>query len=75
MGMNDIDKIKRAFTDFKAHSGREIQAQKKIYFEEFYVHEIQMKFTFNSSPIMFREFTMNPTLKFLIVLMSNLKKV
>lgn len=34
-----------------------------------------MKFTFNSSPIMFRELTMNPTLKFLIVLMSNLKKV
>ena len=34
-----------------------------------------MRFTFKSSPIMFREVSMNPTLKFLILLMSNLKKV
>jgi hypothetical protein len=77
-GINDIDKIKQALNDLKKpydQPGREIQQQKKIYFEEFYIHEIKMKFTFNSSPIMFRELTMNPTLKFLIVLMSNLKKV
>lgn len=76
--MNDIDKLKKAFDDLKKpydQPGQELQAQKKVYFEEFYIHDIQMKFTFNSSPIMFREFTMNPTLKFLIVLMSSLKNV
>lgn len=76
--INDIDKIKKAFDDLKKpydQPGREVQVQKKIYFEEFYIHDIKMRFTFNSSPIMFREFTMNPTLKFLIVLMSNLKNV
>jgi len=75
--MNEIDKIKKAFDDLKKpyDQGRELQAQKKVYFEEFYVHDIKMKFTFSSSPIMFREFSMNPTLKFLIVLMSSLKNV
>lgn len=34
-----------------------------------------MQFSFQSSPIMFREFTMNPTLKFLLVLFSNLKNL
>ena len=34
-----------------------------------------MSFTFSSSPILFREFTMNPTLKFFLVLLSNLKNV
>lgn len=53
----------------------ELHTQRKIYFEELFIHEIKIKFTFKSSPIMFREFAMNSTMKFLIVLMSNLKKV
>ena len=53
-------------------TGRDI---KKIYFENFEIKEIRFSFTFNSSPLMFREFTMNPTLKFFIVLLSNLKNV
>ena len=53
----------------------ENNVQRKIYFEELCIQEIKIKFTFKSSPIMFREFAMNPTMKFLIVLMSNLKKV
>lgn len=48
---------------------------KKIYFELFQINEIRLSFTFSTSPILFREFTMNPTLKFLIVLLSNLKNV
>jgi hypothetical protein len=75
LGVNDINSIKKAIGDAKVYNRGEIEPQKKIYFEEFYVHNIHMKFTFNSSPIMFREFTMNQTLKFLIVLMSNLKRV
>lgn len=48
---------------------------KRVLFEQFYIHEIKLNFTFLSSPILFREFTMNPTLKFLIMLLSNLKNV
>lgn len=48
---------------------------KKIYIEQFQISEIRLSFTFSSSPILFREFTMNPTLKFFIVLLSNLKNV
>jgi hypothetical protein len=47
----------------------------KIYCEHFEIDDVQLSFTFSSSPILFREFTMNPTLKFLIVLLSNLKNV
>ena len=49
-------------------------AQNKVYFEEFYVHDIGLRFSFKSSPIMFRDLAMNQSLKFLIVLLSNLKK-
>ena len=76
--INEIDRIKKAFDDLKKpydQPGREIQAQKKIYFQEFYIHNIKLKFTFSSSPIMFREFSMNPTFKFIIVMLSNLKNV
>lgn len=52
-----------------------IHGQQKIYFEEFYVHDLRVKFSFKSSPIMFRELALHPTLKFVIVLLSNLKKV
>ena len=48
---------------------------KKIYIEHFQIDEIRLSFTFSSSPILFREFTMNPTLKFFLVLMSNMKNV
>jgi len=47
----------------------------KIFIEHFQIDEVRLTFTFSSSPILFREFTMNPTLKFLIVLLSNLKNV
>lgn len=77
---SEIDKIKIAFNELKKpyydpSQGRDAQAQKKIYFEEFYVHSLKLKFTFKSSPIMFRELALNSTLKFLVVVMSNLKKV
>lgn len=57
------------------YENRDNQVQKNIYVEEFYIHDICIRFNFNSSPIMFRELSMNSTLKFLIVLMSNLKNV
>ena len=47
----------------------------KIFFESFYIHELKLNFSFVSSPILFREFSMNPTLKFFIVLLSNMKNV
>ena len=53
-------------------TSRDVQ---KIYFDVFQINEIRLSFSFSSSPILFREFTMNPTLKFLIVLLSNLKNV
>jgi len=52
---------------------KEQSLQTKIYFEQFYINEIKLNFTFYSSPILFREFSMNPTLKFFIVMLSNLK--
>lgn len=39
------------------------------------MNEIKFNFSFSSSPILFREFSMNPTVKFLIVLLSNMKNV
>jgi hypothetical protein len=51
-----------------------VVAQNKVFFEEFYIHDIGLKFSFKSSPIMFRDLAMNQSLKFLIVLLSNLKK-
>jgi hypothetical protein len=39
------------------------------------MHDIKLKFTFESSPVMLREVGLNTTLKFLLVMMSNLKKV
>lgn len=47
----------------------------KIFFESFYINDLKMNFSFVSSPILFREFSMNPTLKFFIVLLSNMKNV
>ena len=47
----------------------------KIYVEQFQISEIRLNFSFSSSPILFRECTMNPTLKFFLVLLSNLKNV
>lgn len=53
----------------------QLQAPTKVYFEHLYVNEIKFNFSFSSSPILFREFSMNPTVKFLIVLLSNMKNV
>lgn len=73
-----MDQMKSAIDELKKkgqpymETSRDVQ---KIYFEQFQINEVRLKFTFSSSPILFREFTMNPTLKFFIVLLSNLKNV
>ena len=46
-----------------------------MHFEEFFISKIKINFSFNSSPVTFNELGLNSTLKFFIVLMSNLKKV
>lgn len=75
---HDDDQMKNAISELKKKgqpylaTSRDVQ---KIYFEQFTINAIRLSFTFSSSPILFREFTMNPTLKFLIVLLSNLKNV
>jgi hypothetical protein len=73
---DEVEQIKSAFKELKGKPYNESQRDvKKIYIEQFQISEIQVSFTFSSSPILFREFTMNPTLKFFIVLLSNLKNV
>jgi hypothetical protein len=72
----DYEKSKFTFDDLKKPYFKKDSAMpKRVLFEQFYIHEIKLNFTFQSSPILFREFTMNPTLKFLIMLLSNLKNV
>lgn len=82
--ISDIDKIKKAIKTMKMpydKQGNEIHVQKSVYFEEFYIHDICIRFNFKSSPIMFREVSMNstylkhPLVQFFIVLLSNLKNV
>lgn len=68
---NAINELKKKGKPY-LETSRDVQ---KIYFEQFQINEIRFSFTFHSSPILFREFTMNPTLKFMIVLLSNLKNV
>ena len=79
LGSNDeVEQIKSAFKELKSKGQPYMETQrdvKKIYIEQFQISEIKLSFTFSSSPILFREFTMNPTLKFFIVLLSNLKNV
>jgi len=75
---DEVDQIKNALSELKTkgqplhETQRDVQ---KIFLEQFSISEIRFSFTFSSSPILFREFTMNPTLKFFIVLLSNLKNV
>ncbi|CDW86490.1 UNKNOWN [Stylonychia lemnae] len=68
--VEDIEKMKQTFNDLKKpYEKNEVQAQKRIFFEQFYINDVKFNFSFQSSPILFREFTMNPTLKFFIVLL------
>jgi len=75
---DEVEQIKSAFNELKKKGQPYMDTQrdvKKIYIEQFQISEIRLNFTFSSSPILFREFTMNPTLKFFLVLLSNLKNV
>ena len=75
---DEVAQIKSAFNEMKKKGQPYMDTQrdvKKIYIEQFQIAEIRLSFTFSSSPILFREFTMNPTLKFFLVLLSNLKDV
>lgn len=47
----------------------------KIYIENFLIGEINMQISFSTRPIVFREFTMPPLLKFLISMLSNINQV
>lgn len=72
------DQLKSAINELKKKGQPYLETSrdlKKIYIEDLKISEIKMQFSFQSSPIMFREFTMNPTLKFLLVLFSNLKNL
>ena len=79
-GAGDIEKFKATFDDLKKsyqmrEGGGNANQQMNIFVEHFYIQEINFSFTFSSSPILFREYAMNPALKFFIILMSNLKNV
>lgn len=77
----DVKKMKVVFDEIKKEKGLitsgsgNVGPKKKLYFENFIINDISLNFTFSSSPILFREFSMNPSLKFFIVLLSNMKKV
>ena len=75
---DEVEQMKSVITELKKKGQPLMETQrdvKKIYIEHFQIDEIRLSFTFSSSPILFREFTMNPTLKFFLVLMSNMKNV
>lgn len=79
-GTDEFEMVKDAITEFKKKTSKEeggpgstVRENQKIYFESFIISEIRVSFSFSSSPILFRELSMNPTLKFIIVLLSNLK--
>eukprot|EP00347_Sterkiella_histriomuscorum_P015009 403358661 len=72
----EIERMKETINELKKpYEKKDSQVQKKVFFEQFFINDIRLNFSFQSSPILFREFTMNPTLKFFIVLLSNLKNV
>jgi hypothetical protein len=72
----DYEKLKFNFDDLKKpYFKRDTSTPKRVLFEQFYIHDIKINFSFLSSPILFREFTMNPSLKFFIMLLSNLKNM
>jgi len=77
-GGDEVAQIKSALNELKKKGQPFLDKQKDvkmIFIEQFHIAEIRLSFTFSSSPILFREFTMNPTLKFFLVLLSNLKNV
>jgi len=47
----------------------------KIYIENFLIGEINVSITFAKRPVVFREFTMPPLLKFLLSMLSGMSKV
>ncbi len=47
----------------------------KIFIENFLIGEINFSLTFAKRPVVFREFTMPPFLKFLISMLSRMSKV
>jgi hypothetical protein len=47
----------------------------KIFIENFLIGEINFSLTFAKRPVVFREFTMPPFLKFLISMLSSMSKV
>jgi hypothetical protein len=52
-----------------------VQKDKSIYFENLYIDKINVKFSFTSNPNFLNQTQFNPTLKFFIAMMMNMKQV
>ena len=54
---------------------QEPRGETKVFFEHFYIDTVRVIFSFNSSPLLFHNVDLNPTTKFLVAFLTNVKKI